>query len=457
MPRDIMPIMSDRDLSQALADREDAYISGEGTPAWKKQSYGSDLSLLGRDTYLSHLMGGDAGVESPRPGGDPVEKYLPGAEDFMPEYSEQLIEEYPGWRVPYMGDTRAYPEGYKRNEQGNVFYDPNDQKAGEDIGGQTTGYGGYYDQNGQWIGFDYIEPADPGSRQVGNIMGRRPPIYEMDKPGKRILVSGLAGDPQYINGVKQVYLSYKDLVQTYPDMAGIKPEDLAVESVMADDPNTPEDESQGHYFLPEGLWGLYNSIGRADDLNTPRDESVQDLIRYNVEGEEQTLQWTIRDHEKMHGVGQTLMDNAALWNTQVQFIDPVTGEKQSLFNLIAPTKGGHPEWDRELMHIAIHRLAPIARERTRVFNQPKYRNHKFFADILKMDISKDEQNNMIMDRAAALVDALNSAAQMVKGSSMAGSFDYGAGVEGVYGTSRPRVSERQHVEGFEKHGLIGRK
>ena len=454
MPRDVMPIMSDRDLSQALADREDAYISGEGTPAWKRQSYGSDLNLMGREEYLSALM-----TDSLRPGGNPVEKSLPSAEDFMPEYSEQLIEEYPGWRVPYMGDTRAYPEGYKRNEQGNVFYDPNDQKAGEDIGGQTTGYGGYYDQNGQWIGFDYKEPADPGnldsrrSRESGNIGGRD--LYSgKGTTGDWI---GFPGDPKVLNGVKQAYLDYEDLVQAYPEMAGISPEDLALESVMADDPNTPEDESQGHYFLPEGLWGLYNSIGRADDLNTPRDESVQDLIRYNVEGEEQTLQWTIRDHEKMHGVGQTLMDNAALWNTQVQFIDPVTGEKQSLFNLIAPTKGGHPEWDRELMHIAIHRLAPIAKERARIFSQPKYRNHRFFADILKMDISKDEQNNMIMDRAAALVDALNSAAQMVKGSSMAGSFDYGAGVEGVYGTSRPRVSERQHVEGFEKHGLIGRK
>jgi len=258
---------------------------------------------------------------------------------------------------------------------------------------------------------------------------------------------GLPGDPKVLNGVKQAYLSYQDLVQAYPEMAGIKPEDLAVESVRGD---------QEHYFLPEGLWGLYNSIGQADDPNTPKDESVQDLIRYNVEGEEQTLQWTIRDHEKMHGVGQTLMDNAALWDTQVQFIDPVTGEKQPLFSLIAPTKGGHPtladpEWDRELMHIAIHRLAPIARERTRVFNQPKYRNHKFFADILKMDISKDEQNNMIMDRAAALVDALNGAAQMVNKSYMSGynqDFEYGAGIEGVYGSSRPRVSQSQ--------GIIGR-
>ena len=429
MPRDVMPIMSDRDLARAMAQREDAYISGEGTPAWKKQSYGSDLSLLGRDTYLSHLMGGDAGVESPRPGGDPVEKYLPGAEDFMPEYSEQLIEEYPGWRVPYMGDTRAYPEGHIRD--------------GQDVGGQATGYGGYYDENGKWIGFGYIEPADPGSRQSGNIMGRD--LYSgRGTTGEWI---GLPGDPKVLNGVKQAYLSYQDLVQAYPEMAGIKPEDLAVESIRGD---------QEHHFLPEGLWGLYNSIGRSDDPNTPRDESVQDLIRYNVEGEEQTLQWTIRDHEKMHGVGQTLMDNAALWDTQVQFIDPVTGEKQPLFSLIAPTKGGHPtladpEWDRELMHIAIHRLAPIARERTRVFNQPKYRNHKFFADILKMDISKDEQNNMIMDRAAALVDALNGAAQMVNKSYMSGynqDFEYGAGIEGVYGSSRPRVSQSQ--------GIIGR-
>jgi hypothetical protein len=430
MPRDVMPIISDRDLARAMMQREDAYISGEGTPAWKRQSYGSDLNLIGREEYLSDLM-----TDSLRPGGNPVEKSLPSAEVFMPEYSEQLIEEYPGWRVPYMGDTRQYPEGHIRD--------------GEDVGGQATGYGGYYDENGQWIGFDYIEPADPGSRDSGNIMGRD--LYS--GPGTTGDWMGLPGDPKVLNGVNQAYLDYEDLVQAYPGMAGIKPEDLAVESIRGD---------QEHHFLPEGLWGLYNSIGRSDDPNTPRDESVQDLIRYNVEGEEQTLQWTIRDHEKMHGVGQTLMDNAALWNTQVQFIDPVTGEKQPLFSLIAPTKGGHPtladpEWDRELMHIAIHRLAPIARERTRVFNQPKYRNHKFFADILKMDISKDEQNNMIMDRAAALVDALNSAAQIVSGSSMAGSFDYGAGVEGVYGTSRPRVSERQHVEGFEKHGIIGRK
>ena len=429
MPRDVIPITTDRDLSQALADREDAYISGEGTPAWKRQSYGSDLNLMGREEYLSDLM-----TDSLRPGGNPVEKSLPSAEVFMPEYSEQLIEEYPGWRVPYMGDTRQYPEGHIRD--------------GEDVGGQATGYGGYYDENGQWIGFGYIEPADPGSRDSGNIMGRD--LYS--GPGTTGDWIGLPGDPKVLNGVNQAYLDYEDLVQAYPEMAGIKPEDLAVESIHGD---------QEHYFLPEGLWGLYNSIGQADDPNTLKDESVQDLIRYNVEGEEETLQWTIKDHEKMHGVGQTLMDNAALWNTQVQFIDPVTGEKQSLFNLIAPTKGGHPtladpEWDRELMHIAIHRLAPIAKERARIFIQPKYRNHRFFADIMKMDISKDEKKNMIMDRAAALVDALNSAAQMVSGSSMAGSFDYGAGVEGVYGTSRPRVSERQHVEGFEKHGLIGR-
>jgi hypothetical protein len=158
----------------------------------------------------------------------------------------------------------------------------------------------------------------------------------------------------------------------------------------------------------------------------------------------------------MHGVGQTLMDNAALWDSQVQFIDPVTGNKQSLFNLIAPTKGGHPtlanpEWDRELMHIAIYRMAPIADARERVFTETKYRNHRFFEDIIKMDISKDEQNNMIMDRAAALVDALNSAAQFINKSYMSGynqDFEYGAGREGVYGSSRPRVSQSQ--------GIIGR-
>jgi len=253
MPRDVMPIMTDRDLARAMAEREDAYISGTGTPAWKKQSYGSDLSLMGRETYLSHLSGGNVpgaeGVQSPRPGGDPVEKYLPGAEDFMPEYSEQLIEKYPGWRVPYMGDTRQYPEGHIR--------------GGEDVGGQTTGYGGYYDENGKWIGFGYREPAVPGnldsrrSRESGNIGGRD--LYSgKGTTGDWI---GLPGDPKVLNGVKQAYLDYEDLVQAYPEMAGISPEDLALESVRGD---------QEHYFLPEGLWGLYNSIGRADDPDNER-------------------------------------------------------------------------------------------------------------------------------------------------------------------------------------------
>ena len=396
MPRDVMPITSDRDLARTMTDRsglgpEKNSLGGfdptDEQLLWKTEfGYQEQFPWESRGNLFS--LTGDL---SPRPGGAPIVKDLPGADEFLFDYSNELIERYPSFRVPSMGaDAR-----------------------------------------------NYTEPARPGedtfrSDQSGNILGREP----------------LASDPTHIDGVKQTWLDYEDLVKIYPGMGGISPEYLMLQSVHGDNE---------HYFMPEHLWGQYAAIGRADDPNTPEDESVQDLIRLNTRGESVGIKWSTEDHEQMHGVGKTLMDNAALWEGDVMFEDPATGEKVNLFQLIAPSAIDHPgapqhavpEWDRELMHIAIYRLSPDIKDRTRVFEE--YGDHRFFKDIQEMNVSKEEKEIRMMDRASNLVFALNEAAGAVRGQYDYGfnqDFEYGAGVEGLYGRSRPRTTRRQ--------GLIGR-
>ena len=407
MPRDVMPIMSDRDLARAMTDRSGGIGTGMGGPGPAKDPISEKplwMTEVGYQQQFPWESRGELymlGSESPRPGGNPIEKDLPGADEFLFDYSNELIEQYPSFRVPSMGADARH----------------------------------------------YTEPAQPGRFDTGNIMGRLP----------------LDGDPEYIDGVKQTYIDYEDLVKTYPDMANINPEDLALQSVHGDNE---------HYFMPEHLWGQYAAIGQADDPNTPEDESIQDLIRYNTQGERPKVQWSTEDHEIMHGVGRSLMDNASLWEKDVMFEDPETGEKTNLFELIAPAILDHegapqhavPEWDRELMHIAIYRLSPDPDSRMRIFRNEEYRNHRFFKDIMAMDASKEEKALRMMDRAANLVKALNEAAGKV-GSSWRGSQDfmmgrdwqdYGLGSEGLYG-DRLQTSERQRLaEGFEKQGIIGR-
>ena len=438
MPRDVMPIMSDRDLALTMADRSGGFGQGMGGPGPAKDPIVESplwMTEMGTQAEFPYATGSgnllSLQYDGLRPGGLPVEKDLPGADEFLPDYAGELIEAYPSFRVPSMGPDARH----------------------------------------------YTEPAQPGRWDAtGNLISRPAPRYEMDRPGIRyqtkesIEEGALAGDPQYINGVKQVWLDYEDLVQVYPELANVNPEELSLQSVHGDNE---------HYFMPEHLWGQYAAIGQADDPNTPEDESIQDLIRYNTQGERTGIAWSTREHERMHYVGQTLLDNAALWESDAVFEDPETGERINLFQLIAPKSGGHPaladpQWDRELMHIAIYRFSPDIENRTRAYQD--YKDHRFFADIQKMDISDEEKEMRAMDRAGNLVRALNDAAGYVKSAYDYGfnpDFEYGAGIEGVFGTDSPSVrsghiTERQHlVEDFLKsgkhdhdeplQGIIGRK
>ena len=391
MPRDVMPIMSDRDLALAMSDRG---VQPFDTPPVYQSDYTQHIAenkgQLIQDSLNLHQL---YGTDTTTPTGQVIEKYLPPAAEVISDYTNELTQEHPSFRIP----------------------------------------SGQYDQ--------YIEPADPGSKHSGNIMGRRSP------------------EGVYIDGVEQAYLDFEDLTELYPEMKNIRvenddgtsrplqAEDLAVKSIRGD---------YEHYFIPDRLLGLYNSLSR---------KGIQDLVRYNLEGERYITKWGTEEHERLHQTGQQLIDNASLWKDDILVEIPGQTKKVNLFDLMTiKDEGlgpnipkGMPTWDRELMHIAIYRMDPESRSRERITG-PSYSEHRVFDQINKMNVSEEENALRKMDLAANLVKALDEAAGIILMQSYSGNFKYGEGYEDVWGNyAKTTHAQKDHNHGAPPQGIIGRK
>ena len=340
-----------------------------------------------------------------RPGGAPIVKTLPQADEFLPDYFNQLTEEYPGWRAPVGGSRRPTgyqlePGGFKVRGETGTF-----QSGGSSVPLEDGSFGEVYDN---WA---YLEPsvaADP-TKWSGSPYG-----------------TGVSGN---VPG-------------------------LVVGGVLADKAKYAGDPDIVHSFMPRVFKGMFASTGYEGSgmvdydptLSVFRNKDmrqVKDLIRFNKTALENNRKagypTMLEDHERFHMVNNILAMNNHIWS-DVEFVNPImspdtpdwmieglktgrfgknavlAGQTENLFNLLAPvtsidSKTGKigRTFDRQLLHIAIYSMHPDA-----MSVPSKYNNHSFFDDINNNDeLDKISKMMARKNKAQALVKALNEASQLV--------------------------------------------
>jgi len=342
-----------------------------------------------------------------RPGGAPIVKTLPQADEFLPDYFNQLTKDYPSWRAPVGGSRRPTgyqlePGGYKVRGETGTF-----QSGGRSVPLEDGSFGSVYDT---WA---YLEPSV--AEDPTKWSGRR-----------------LGGGPKVSGNVSG----------------------LLVGGVLADKAQYAGDPDIVHSFMPRVFKGMYASTGYEGSgmvdydptLSAFRNKDmrqVKDLIRFNKTALEKNRKagypTMLEDHERFHMVNNILAMNNGIWSN-VEFVNPImspdtpdwvieglkTGrfgenavlasQTENLYDLIAPItsidfKTGKigRTFDRQLLHIAIYSMHPDS-----LTIPSKYNNHSFFDDINNNDeLDKFDKMAARKNKAQALVKALNEASQLI--------------------------------------------
>lgn len=399
MPRDVMPITSDRDLARAMTDRSS---SSEGAPTPGEFSFQSSLrepySGLTQEDYFELLFLG-GGID--RPGGSPEEKYLQSASSFLPDYSNQLVEEYPSFRVPSFGQA---------------FEDVNYIEPSKEISGTQK----------RWSRSGQKSPTPSGNvhgLRVGGVSDTAPHSFLPDR------ILGLYSGIGKTGGAER--LPGKD---TIPSVARWSKKGDNIKDLIR-----------------------YNLDDRyIRDENDPRLEGLSEREKKRLLWEGQLGAQSTEEHESLHIASVMLRDNAALWADEIYVTDPITQKKERLFDIMTVVNPdtGRREWDREIMHMAINSLSPEKMDRFRVF---KKGDHRIFEDInADADTGWEKRDENKFERVLAIVKALNAAAGILKENLFDKTFisgerpQYGAGYKSVWGEKGPRGTARQDV------GIIGR-